>query len=281
LKLIPLFFALKIIYQSLSIFTNHTNFYQSLSLFTNSKLINALRQKILMPIRSSLQAQASTGRPSGLIQRRSLLSMLPPPPQQQTSSATAAEAAANDALPLRRAIVHQQQQQLMRRWLAAAAVVPLARDSSDGGSTAAWPQQQQAANTQQQSSQRCSKRKTLVGLTAAVAPLVAAAAAAALSSTRFGIDPRGCSRRWGPQGRLASIFFGEGYYIFQYNSFGLLKCHLAHSVRLDGHSKTPFGRKKCRLVLLRGLLAIFFPAQSFSRVAQCNNPALPSITSVS
>jgi hypothetical protein len=46
-------------------------------------------------------------------------------------------------------------------------------------------------------------------LTAAVAPLVAAAAAAALSSTRFGIDPRGCGRRWGPQGQLASIFFGE------------------------------------------------------------------------
>jgi hypothetical protein len=61
------------------------------------------------------------------------------------------------------------------------------------------------------------------------------------------------------------------YYIFQYNSFGLLKCHLEHSVTPDGHSKTPFGQEKCRLALLRGLLAIFFPAQSFSRAAQRNN----------
>jgi hypothetical protein len=49
-------------------------------------------------------------------------------------------------------------------------------------------------------------RRSLAWLAAA-----AAAAAAALSSTRFGIDLRGCGHRWGPQGRLASIFFGEEY----------------------------------------------------------------------
>jgi hypothetical protein len=101
LKLILLFFTLKSftnLYQYLSIVTN---FYQSLSLFTNSKLINALQQKILMPIASSLRAQASMGRPRGLIRHRRLLSILPPPPQQQTSSTTAAAAAAaaaNEAL---------------------------------------------------------------------------------------------------------------------------------------------------------------------------------------
>jgi hypothetical protein len=61
----------------------------------------------------------------------------------------------------------------------------------------------------------------------------------------------------------------ESYYIFQYNSFGLLKCHLAHSVRPDGRSKSPNGPEKCQMAFLRESASNFFPARSLSHTTPC------------